>query len=72
MRQELLDLLNARYQALREQLLPFLNQNVEVTTRYGTVQGVLVSVGNDYLEIREASGNIVLIPFENFVSISRI
>ncbi|MDR6224337.1 hypothetical protein JOE21_000325 [Desmospora profundinema] len=61
-----------RNRRLRRELLKFLNQNVEITTRNGTIQGRLVRVGKDFAEVREASGNIVLIPFENFVSIRKI
>ncbi|MDR6224336.1 hypothetical protein [Desmospora profundinema] len=69
---EVRDLLNERNQRLQNELSDLLNQTVEITTRDGTVQGTLVSVGNDFAEILGADGNIVLIPFENLISFSSI
>ncbi|MFC4077964.1 hypothetical protein ACFOUO_14270 [Salinithrix halophila] len=65
-------LLTKEDRQLAAQLQEFVGQNVEITTAFGTVQGELVSVGEDFAEIREPSGNIVLIPFENFVFINPV
>ncbi len=54
---------------IRQVLLRYLNQTVEVGTEAGNVAGVLQVVGADYAQIAESGGTIVVIPFRqiNFV-----
>lgn len=42
----------------------------EVVTNYGTVQGRVIFIGFDFLELVEASLSSVIVPYENIVSIS--
>lgn len=48
---------------------PFLQQNVELTTTGGTITGVLVEIGTDYVRIQETANSEVLVPFRNAISI---
>lgn len=47
-----------------------LNRGYEIATNYGTVQGRVVFIGTDYLEVIESTLSTVLVPYENIVSIS--
>lgn len=49
-----------------------LNEMYEITTNYGTVQGNVVSVGRDYIELIEANMTTVIVPYENIISISQV
>lgn len=48
---------------IRQVLLRYLNQSIEIGTEAGNVAGILQVVGVDYAQIAEAGGTIVLIPF---------
>ncbi|RCX16949.1 hypothetical protein DFP94_1109 [Fontibacillus phaseoli] len=58
------------WDALIESLTPRLNTNITVDTAAGPVFGILVAVGEDYIEILEPDGSLVLIPFGQVLSIS--
>lgn len=46
-----------------------IGQNVQIQTMLITLQGEVVSVADDGVQIRETSGDIVLIPFAKITSI---
>lgn len=48
------------------------NQIYEITTNFGTVQGNVVSVGSDYIEVIEANMTTVLVPYQNIISIIEV
>lgn len=48
---------------IRQVLLRYVNQSIEIGTEAGNVAGVLQVVGADYAQVAEAGGTIVLIPF---------
>ncbi|GAB3064521.1 DUF2642 domain-containing protein [Virgibacillus ainsalahensis] len=50
---------------LRDVLLSLVNEQVEVTTPFGTVTGTLLSVRDDYIVIVEATGDQVLVRIES-------
>jgi hypothetical protein len=54
---------------IRQVLLRYLDQTIEVGTEAGNVAGVLQVVGADYAQIAESGGTIVVVPFRqiNFV-----
>ncbi|MDF2681206.1 MAG: hypothetical protein K0R47_2396 [Brevibacillus sp.] len=56
---------------IRQVLLRYVNQSIEIGTEAGNVAGVLQAVGEDYAQVAEAGGTIVLIPFRqiNFVHV---
>ncbi|WP_410769028.1 hypothetical protein [Fontibacillus sp. BL9] len=58
------------WDALIESLTPRLNTNITIDTAAGPVFGTLVAVGEDYIEILEPDGSIVLIPFSQIQSVS--
>ncbi|WDL95160.1 hypothetical protein [Alicyclobacillus sp. ALC3] len=47
-----------------------LNQTVTVTTPDGNISGVVIVVGTDAVEIREAGGDIVIIPYSKVTAVS--
>lgn len=64
--------LRRRVESLENQLLTGLTvigQNVQVNTMFVTIEGVVVSVADDGVQLREASEDIVLIPFAKITSV---
>lgn len=51
--------------ALQEALQDKVGQTVTVSTPSATVQGTLLTVTSDSLEIRETTGDLVLIPYSS-------
>lgn len=58
------------YQGLITLLTPLLNTSVTIDTAAGPIFGTLVAIGLDYIEIVEPDGSIVLIPFDQVLSVS--
>ncbi|MEF2965953.1 hypothetical protein V3851_08935 [Paenibacillus sp. M1] len=58
------------YQGLISALTPRLNTVVTIDTPAGPINGTLVAIGEDYVEILEPDGSTVLIPFEEILSVS--
>ncbi|WP_246059306.1 hypothetical protein [Paenibacillus lautus] len=76
---------NARINALQEQvnglevgqsssvlalLRGRLNTRITVVTTAGSVFGTLVAIGEDFIQIAEPNGSIVIIPFRSLLSIA--
>ncbi|RUT29658.1 hypothetical protein EJP77_14935 [Paenibacillus zeisoli] len=49
--------------ALQEVLQEKIGQTVTISTASATVEGILLTAGTDALEIRESTGDLVLIPY---------
>lgn len=49
--------------ALQEVLQEKIGQTITVSTASATVEGILLTAGTDALEIRESTGDLVLIPY---------
>lgn len=47
-----------------------LNSRVTVETTAGTIFGTLIAIGEDYVQIAEPNGSIVIIPLRSFLSIA--
>ncbi|MCA1296673.1 hypothetical protein LBW89_27050 [Paenibacillus sp. alder61] len=58
------------YEGLITLLTPLLNTSVTIDTAAGPIFGTLVAIGLDYIEIVEPDGSIVLIPFDQVLSVS--
>src|SRR5690625_1848683 len=56
----------------REVLLSLVNEQVQVTTPFGTVTGTLLVTRNDYIVIIEASGDQVLVRIDKIELISEL
>lgn len=54
---------------LREIAEQLLNEDAEVVTTAGTVSGTITEVGTDYMILRETDATILVIPFQNTISI---
>lgn len=54
---------------IRELLLERLGQTVALETSAGTVSGVVLQVGIDVVELREASGDILLVPLASILTV---
>lgn len=59
------------YPGMEKELKEFMNQQVEVTTTTGAIQGRVTYIGNAHMELTEAAGTVVLVPYENFSYITR-
>lgn len=46
-----------------------IGQNVQISMMFYKIEGVVVSTADDGVQIREASGDIVLIPFSKITSV---
>lgn len=46
-----------------------IGQQVRVNTTFVTLEGVVLAVAEDGVQLREASGDLVLIPFANITSV---
>ncbi|QDP39287.1 DUF2642 domain-containing protein [Radiobacillus deserti] len=57
---------------LRQVLLSLLNEQVEVTTPFGTVTGTLLAVRDDYIVIIESTGDQVLVRIEKIEFVSEL
>jgi len=53
----------------REIAEQFLNDDAEVVTNAGTISGVVIEVGDNYLILQETDSTIIIVPFENLISI---
>lgn len=47
-----------------------LNSRITVETTAGTIFGTLIAIGEDYAQIAEPNGSIVIIPLRSFLSIA--
>lgn len=47
-----------------------LNSRITVETTAGTIFGTLIAIGEDYVQIAEPNGSIVIIPLRSFLSIA--
>ncbi|UFU00032.1 DUF2642 domain-containing protein [Radiobacillus kanasensis] len=57
---------------LREVLLELVNEQVEVTTPFGTVAGTLLAVRSDYVVIIDSTGDQVLVRIEKIEFVSEL
>ncbi len=57
---------------LRDVLLDLVNEQVEVTTPFGTVTGTLLAVRENYIAIIDSTGNTVLVRIEKIEFVSEL
>lgn len=57
---------------LREVLLSLVNEQVQVTTPFGTVTGTLIVVRSDYIVIIEGTGDQVLVRIDKIEFVSEL
>lgn len=57
---------------LRELLCGLVNEQVQVTTPFGTVTGTLIAVRSDYIVIIEGTGTQVLVRIEKIEFVSEV
>ncbi|USB32280.1 hypothetical protein [Paenibacillus sp. YPG26] len=55
--------------SLQENLQDKIGQTVTISTASATVEGILLTAGSDALEIRESTGDLVLIPYSRITVI---
>jgi len=67
--QEQVDLLSTNQQGTVQFLTSKLNSKVTIETPAGTLFGTLVLIGEDFIQLREADGSIVLIPLRSILSV---
>lgn len=53
---------------LRRLLRSRVNQQVTISTAAGSVTGTLTTLGSNFLQLNETSGDIVLIPFHSITA----
>lgn len=57
---------------MRDVLLNLVNEQVEVTTPFGSVTGTLIAVRNDYIVLVEATGAQTLVRMENIELVNEL
>ncbi|MBG9791377.1 hypothetical protein ABD76_02100 [Paenibacillus dendritiformis] len=53
---------------LKPSLERYVHRQVELTSFGGTIQGIITEVGEDYAEIRESDGSIVIVHLNQVIS----
>lgn len=59
----------ANNRRIRETFESLRNENVEVVTSAGPVNGTVTTVGEDYVVLQETAGTIIIIPFYSVISV---
>ncbi|MBW7456815.1 YuzF family protein [Paenibacillus sepulcri] len=62
--------LSATNQDIREQFIARIGTTINIETPAGSVTGLLIAVGDDYLEILETSGSIAIVRIAKINSFS--
>lgn len=56
------------HSTLKPSLERYVHRQVELTSFGGTIQGIIIEVGEDYAEIRESDGSIVIVHLTQVIS----